>query len=95
MVHYGDETWLDVVWSKRFRSTYNRRLSNYKTSNSAAPGGYIVCDGQGATLMFTVVTEDQTVSPDQDCNDETPSIAPSGISGSGVEVLLYLQQKKN
>ena len=54
-VHYGDHVHIDVPWSRRFRTGYNKRLTNFKKESSHIAGGYVCCDGHGGELSFTIV----------------------------------------
>jgi hypothetical protein len=54
-VVYGDiAVYVDVESSHRNRSTYNQRLTNYKSSSSRVLGGYVCSDGTGYDLAITV-----------------------------------------
>eukprot|EP00947_MAST-08B_sp_MAST-8B-sp1_P000177 g177.t1 len=54
-VHYGDHVHIDVPWSRRFRTGYNKRLTNFKKESSHIAGGYVCCDGHGGELSFTIL----------------------------------------
>ena len=68
-VHYGDHIVIDVATSNRFRSTYNKRLSNFKKKTSHILGGYLACDGKGDVLSFTVMGGTHTHSAAHDDGD--------------------------
>mmetsp|Transcript_17866 Transcript_17866/g.32978 ORF Transcript_17866/g.32978 Transcript_17866/m.32978 type:complete len:912 (+) Transcript_17866:61-2796(+) len=52
---YGENAvYIDVVASHRTRSSYNYRLTNYKSSSSRVSGGYVCSDGTGFDLPFSV-----------------------------------------
>jgi hypothetical protein len=54
-VVYGDiAVYVDVESSHRNRSSYNQRLTNYKSSSSKVLGGYVCSDGTGFDLAITV-----------------------------------------
>ncbi len=54
-MQYGDaEVSIQVDESHRHRTSYNCRLSNYKSYSSKVVGGYVVCDGSGSDLTFTL-----------------------------------------
>uniref|UniRef100_A0A7S2WJ12 CRAL-TRIO domain-containing protein n=1 Tax=Mucochytrium quahogii TaxID=96639 RepID=A0A7S2WJ12_9STRA len=45
---------IDVEASNRYRSAYNYRITNYKSSSSRIIGGYLCSDGTGQELPFTI-----------------------------------------
>ena len=54
-MQYGEpDVFIQIDDSHRYRSGYNNRLSNYKTYSSKVVGGYVVCDGSGTELLFTL-----------------------------------------
>lgn len=54
-VRFGDQNvTIQVASSKRFRTGFNKSLSNYKKASSSVVGGYISSDGSGFPLLFEI-----------------------------------------
>jgi hypothetical protein len=54
-VQFGDNgVAIDIVKSNRFRTDYNKRLTNFKKVTSNLKAGYLCCDGQGFPLTFGI-----------------------------------------
>ena len=52
---YNDPgVYIDVVVSHRYRTSFNNRLTNYRTSKSKCFGGYVCSDGRGFELAVSV-----------------------------------------
>ena len=54
-MQFGDtDVSIHVDDSHRYRTSFNSPLSNYKSYSSKLVGGYVVCDGSGSELKFTL-----------------------------------------
>ena len=62
MLHGDPGVFIDVAESHRHRTSYNYRLSNYKTATSKCEGGYICSDGHGSHIAFSIHPQSGTPS---------------------------------